>query len=239
MSIVIVLGRILLQNPKVKELIDQGISDFIDGFKGKSPPTKEQSIELLQKFVEQMKRPKFPEAFEKSEDYFAFLLTVISQAAHLKERPIVLPDLYVPGYHFYFPQPRGNPKVESGTFVRIEKETGREVQTPPNKPYRFYAVPAVIKGNPTLEKLDAGSLVEPAGSDESKDWRTAIAQAVGGSPDDIIAIQVIGRAESTSRIIFLAPEDPFGDSDLEVKANPAARASIVKRLEEVLNTSNF
>jgi hypothetical protein len=238
MSIVTVLGGILLRNPKVKALIDKGVSDFIDGFAGKSPPTKEQGIEALQKFVEEMKRPKFPEAFNASEDYFAFLLTVISQAAHLKERSVVLPDLYVPKYHFYFPQPRGNPEVVSGNFPRIEDGTGRQVETPPSTPYRFYAVPVATKeGNPTVDQLEAETLVGPARSDESKDWRAAIARAVRLSQDDIIAIQLIGK--STTRIIFVAPEDPFGDSDLVVQGNPNTRLSIVKRLEEVLNSSSF
>jgi hypothetical protein len=240
MSIVTVFGGILLRHPKVKALIDKGLSDFIDGFVGKPPPTKEESIEVLQKFVEEMKRSKFPDAFNTREDYFAFLLTVITQAAHLREQPVVLPDLYVPKYHFYFPQPRGNPEVVSGNFNRIEAGTGRQVETPPNKPYRFYAVPAATnKGNPTINQLEAGTLVGPAGSDESKDWRTAIARAVGLSPDDILAIKFIGKAQSTGQIIFVAFEDPWGGSDLEVQKDPATRQSIVERLEEVLNTSGF
>jgi hypothetical protein len=236
MSIVTVLGGILLRNPKVKALIDQGVSDFIDGFVRKPPPTREQNIEALQMFVEQMKRPKFPDAFKTREDYFACLLTVISQAAHLKERRVVLPDFYVPNYHFYFPQPRGNPEVVSRDFARVEAGTGRQVQTP-NEVYRFYAVPAATKeGNPTIDKLEAGTLRDP-GSDESTEWRKAIARAVGLSPDDVIAILLIGK--STTRIIFVAPEGPFGDLDLEVQENPNTRPSITKRLEEVLNASGF
>lgn len=241
MSIVTVLGGILLRNKKVKALIDKSVSDFIEGFEGKPPPTKAESLEVLQKFVEQMKRPKFPEAFETSEDYFAFLLTLISQAAHLKERPVVLPDLYVPNYHFYFPQPRGNPEVVPGKFARIEAGTGRYVRTAPDKPYRFYGVPATTKdGKPTIDQLEEGTLMDP-GSDESEAWRKAIGRAVGLSPDDILAIDIIGKpTNGTTGVIFVAREDdPFGGSDLVVHANPNTRASIVKRLEALLNTSSF
>ena len=238
MSIEATLAAIILRNPKVKSLIDQAVADFFDGLT-RPQPTKKQSIAVLKKLVEQMEEPEFAEAFVTSEDYFEFLLTVVSAATYLKERPLVLADLYVPGYSFYFPPPSGEPTAVTATNSRVEPDTARAIQVPPDRLYHFYAIPAGAGQTNLLDKLKAGSGNDPASSADINEWRTALSKRVGLAPDDIIPIQGIGRGKLAGRVILIAAQDPTGDSDLKVQPSPTTRASIVKEIESFLSISSF
>jgi hypothetical protein len=239
MSVIAVIGGILLRNPRVKQLIDDSVSTFVDGFAGKKA-TKEQTVETLKKLVEQMHKPEFVNSFDVIEDYFGFLLTIISQSCHQKVQPLVLADFYAPGYLFYFPQPRAAPELIEGSWKgRLEDGTARAVQTAPSNPYHFYAIPARGREAEIFDRLKNFGVESGESLEQMNDWRRALAKWTALSDDDIVPIQTIGISTRSSRLIFVAAQDPIGDEDIPVKLNKTGRVLIAQALADLLNSSAF
>jgi hypothetical protein len=238
-SVIVVIGGILLRNPRVKQFIDDSVSAFIDGFAGKGA-TKEKTIESLKYLVKQMHEPEFANSFDVIEDYFGFLLTIISQSCRQKELPLVLADFYAPGYLFYFPQPRAAPELIEGNWKgRLEDGTARAVQTAPNIPYHFYALRAQGREAEIHDQLKDWELESGESLEQMNDWRRALAKRTRLLDDDIVAIQAIGKSTRGSRLILVAAQDPFGDEDIPMKLNKTGRATIARALEGLLNSSAF
>jgi hypothetical protein len=59
------------------------------------------------------------------------------------------------------------------------------------------------------------------------------------SDDDIVPIQTIGISTHSSRLIFVAAQDPIGDEDIPVKLNKTGRVLIAQALADLLNSSAF
>jgi hypothetical protein len=238
-SVIAVIGGILLRNARVKQFIDDSVSSFIDGFAGQGA-TKQKTIESLKYLVKQMHNPEFDSSFDVIEDYFGFLLTVISQSCRQKEQPLVLVDFYAPGYVFYFPQPRAAPELIEGNWKgRLEDGTGRAVQTAPDKPYHFYALPARGGGAEIHDQLKEWEFESGESLEQMNDWRRALAKRTGLLDDDIVAIGAIGRSTRDSRLILVAAQGLTGDEDIPVKLNRTGRATIARALEDLLNSSAF
>ena len=239
MSVIVVIGGILLRNPRVKQFIDDSVSAFIDGFTGKGA-NKEKTIVSLKYLVQQMHNPEFDNSFEVIEDYFGFLLTVISQSCRQKEQPLVLADFYAPGYLFYFPQPRAAPELIEGSWKgRLEDGTGRAIRTAPNNPYHFYALPVRGRGAEIHDQLKDWEFESGESLEQMNDWRRALAKRAGLLDDDIVAIGAIGRSTHGSRLILVAAQDPTGGEDIPVKLNRTGRTTIARALEDLLNSSAF
>jgi hypothetical protein len=238
-SVIAVIGGILLRNPRVKQFIDDSVSAFIDGFTGKGA-NKEKTIVSLKYLVQQMHNPEFDNSFDVIEDYFGFLLTVISQSCRQKEQPLVLADFYATGYLFYFPLPRAAPELIEGSWNgRLEDGTGRAIQTAPDNPYHFYALPARGRGAEIHDQLKDWEFDSGESLEQMNDWRRALAKRTRLLDDDIVAVQAIGKSTRDSRLILVASQDPSGKEDIPMKLNKTGRATIARALEDLLNSSAF
>jgi hypothetical protein len=227
------LWTILLKNKKFQQLLDTGVTQIIEGFTRKDP-TPEEAITVLQGVLAKMQSDKFPDTYPSKEDYFEFLLSLVSQAAFLKERPLALSDFYVSNYHFYFPRPSKMPQVATVKLNRTVLGSGRQIIQPPDTPYFFYAVPASTAG----VKL-ASAISSSKGLTQPNHWREALATSLGVSADLIIAIQGIGRDEKSSNLIFVAPQGPMGDLDLAIETGTDTRANLINELQAFLEKSSF
>jgi hypothetical protein len=184
--------------------------------------------------------PEFASSFEVTEDYFGFLLALISQICRQKEQPLVLTDFYAPGYVFYFPQPRAAPELIEGNWKgRLEEGTARAIQTAPGSAYHFYALPARGRGAAIHDQLKDWDFESGESLEQMNDWRRALAKRTGLSNDEIVPIQTIGKSTRGSRLILVAAQDPTGDEDIPMKLNTTARAGIARALEDLLNSSAF
>jgi hypothetical protein len=227
------LWPILLKNKKLQQLLDTGVTQIIEGFT-REDPTPEEAIAVLQGVLEKMRSDTFPDTYPSKEDYFELLLSLVSQAAFLKERPLALTDFYVSNYHFYFPRPSKMPEVETAKLNRLVLRSGRRIIEPPDTPYFFFAVSASAAG----VKL-ASAISSSKGLTQPNDWRTALATSLGVSADVIIAIQGIGRDAKSGNLIFVAAQGVMDELDLAIETGTDTRANLINELQAFLKKSSF
>jgi hypothetical protein len=233
-----ILIGILLRNKRVKDTVDKGINDFLDGFsKANAPkPTREQELQLLSDMVQQMNKPNFAETFESRGEYLNFVLATITQASYLKSTDVVLRDFYSPGYHVYFPRPTTQPSPVTGKLARAEPVYAAATG---ERPYHFFLV---ASGTPSQRILDAlGELASDATeSVDASTLRSKLA-ALGASEDHVLAMHGIGQSKLVNTWVFVSAHAIDGTEDIKVGSNNAklTRESMVEDLEAFLNREAF
>jgi len=233
-----ILIGILLRNKKLRQAIDKGINDFLDGFSRPNAPkpTREQELQLLKDMLQQMKKPNFAETFESRGEYLNFLLAIITQASAHKSTDVVVRDFYSPGHHAYFPRPKDQPSPLTGKLARAEPVYGAKAG---GNPYHFYLVSAKTQPQKILDALR--KLAEDANdSVDASTLRSSLA-ALGAPGDHVLEMQGIGQSKLVTAWVFVSADAIDGSEDIKVVSNNAkvTRESIVDDLEALLNRESF
>lgn len=233
-----ILIGILLRNKKVRDTVDKGINDFLDGFSRPNAPkpTREQELQLLRDMLQQMKKPNFAATFESRGEYLNFLLALITQASALKSTDVVVRDFYSPGYHAYFPRPKNQPSPLIGKLARAEPVYAAEVD---GNRYHFYLVSAKAQSRKILDAL--GELAnDAADSVDASTLRSRLA-ALDVNEDDVLTMQGIGQSKLVTEWVFVSAHAIDGTEDIRVGSDNAklTRESIFEDLEALLNRESF
>jgi hypothetical protein len=235
------VGKIVLDQPEVKKLIEKAANDLFKVINKSGWFTKEPSrIEQLQHVrglvdilaTEDLQADKFKGIV----DYLGFILAAIGLTVELQERGVVLSSFYANNRVLYFPRPAGKLKLIRFKTSRGDDSCGLIVVDQPieNREYDFYSVNSQASDVRPSELQNV--LDQVCRAQRTKDEHKAFLDRLG---DNYKMATYLGIMEDNSVGTFwLIPKNPR-DSQTHVQLSwensKQVRQAIAKDLTRVLD----